>query len=39
MGKNYLDFIQEAHRVLKKETGELVIAEVESRSKDWKAFV
>lgn len=25
--------------MLKKNTGELIIAEVESRSKDWKAFV
>jgi len=37
MGTNYIEFILEALRVLK-EFGSLIIAEVESRSKDWQAF-
>lgn len=38
MGTNYLDFIQEAKRVLHN-NGELLIAEVESRCKDWPSFI
>lgn len=37
MGLNYLDFLEEAARVLK-DSGELLIAEVESRCKDWGGF-
>lgn len=37
MGTNYIEFVVEALRVLK-ESGRLIIAEVESRSKDWPAF-
>jgi ubiquinone/menaquinone biosynthesis C-methylase UbiE len=38
MGINYLDFIVEAYRVLNN-NGELIIAEVESRSSNWKKFI
>lgn len=38
MGTNYLDFLKEARRVLKN-NSELLIAEVESRSKDWQGFI
>jgi hypothetical protein len=38
MGTNYVDFIREAHRVLK-EGGELKIAEVVSRFSDVDAFI
>jgi hypothetical protein len=38
MGTNYVDFIKEAHRVLK-EGSELKIAEVISRFSDVDAFI
>lgn len=38
MGVNFIEFIAEAKRVLK-DGGELLIAEVESRSKDWNRFI
>jgi hypothetical protein len=38
MGTNYVDFIREAHRVLK-EGSELKIAEVISRFSDVDAFI
>ena len=38
MGTNYIYFIQQAHRVLKK-GGELLISEVQSRSKNWSLFI
>lgn len=37
MGTNYIEFVREALRVLK-DSGQLLIAEVESRSKNWPAF-
>lgn len=38
MGTNYVDFVREAHRVLK-EGGELKVAEVISRFSDVDAFI
>lgn len=38
MGTNYIDFILEAHRILKID-GRMIIAEVESRCPDWSAFM
>ena len=38
MGTNYLDFLLEAHRVLKR-NGRLIVAEVLSRFSDLRLFV